>query len=409
MRVRAAVFALVVASAGAALAINACSDDSSGGGGVSAEGGGGDASAGDGSSGNDGATGDASTLACGAAADGWVGEISLAGAPPGITALTEPHWTGSDLVFLGLTPSTLSTPERFVLARYDLATSKWSELAMTGVPEPWHARSVIAGTKLMVWGGTMLKSVNPYDALVDTGYVLDLVSGAWTPMGKNGPSPLPRTSHTLAWTGTRLIVWNGIDDLRYPTFADDSGGIYDPATGTWTAIPSASGVANTSLQTGVWTGTHLVAMGGGRAYEVEKGVWTPCPGVGALSILTAGFDGGALGVGPTSAGVTATRLLSCAGDAGCTSDGDAGAAPPARTLASLTLANTKVVYFGGKDAKGKELADSIAFDLTSRRWDVFSKGAVGRTGHFALWTGDRLVVWGGSTKGPVGCILAPTP
>jgi N-acetylneuraminic acid mutarotase len=64
------------------------------------------------------------------------------------------------------------------------------------------------------------------------------------------------------WTGHQLLIWGGYDghhDMGTSHVTND-GAAYDPATDTWTRIPSYA-VAKAAMVT-VWTGTEMLVLGG---------------------------------------------------------------------------------------------------------------------------------------------------
>lgn len=65
-----------------------------------------------------------------------------------------------------------------------------------------------ANGKLWVWGGNKSDDPSVHQPLGD-GAVYDFASDTWTPMPGGGPSP--RSGHSMTWTGTRAILFGGID------------------------------------------------------------------------------------------------------------------------------------------------------------------------------------------------------
>src|SRR5690606_24965143 len=80
--------------------------------------------------------------------------------------------------------------------------------------------------------------------------------------------PSGRVYHTQFWTGRKLLVWGGIDT----GWGKNDGGLYDPATDTWTIPPGLSSaiptyVTGRYLLTAVWTGGSMIAWGGQRGFS----------------------------------------------------------------------------------------------------------------------------------------------
>jgi len=140
-------------------------------------------------------------------------------------------------------------------ALYDPASDSWSALGLSGAPAArYSAASVLAGDTVLVWGGQ-----GATGALGD-GASLALTSGvpsAWSAITTTG-APSARSGHAAAWTGSKLIVWGG---MQGGTHLND-GGIYDPANDTWAAMASTNAPEAREGHAAVWTGSELVVIGG---------------------------------------------------------------------------------------------------------------------------------------------------
>jgi len=176
-----------------------------------------------------------------------------------------------------------------------------------------------------------------------------------------------RWDHTAVWTGTEMIVWGGTDGLDLL----NSGGRYDPATDTWTATSVGTGCPSPrSGHTAVWTGSAMIVWGGagtfdfgaelensGGAYDPDQETWTPTP-----------------------------TGENC---------------PPPRSDHTAVWTGSEMIVWGGT------VADEFfgltqtggRFDPASGTWvptpilDWYTPSA--RRWHTAVWTGERMVVWGG--------------
>ena len=74
---------------------------------------------------------------------------------------------------------------------------------------------------MIVWGGTTRSTASR-----NTGGIYDPATDTWTPTSTVG-APTARDYHTAVWTGSKMIVWGG---WRRPAAYLNTGGIYDPAT-----------------------------------------------------------------------------------------------------------------------------------------------------------------------------------
>jgi hypothetical protein len=102
--------------------------------------------------------------------------------------------------------------------------------------------------------------------LSDSGALYDPATDTWASTSSKG-APVPRYRAGSAWTGATLIVWGG---LGGPVSAPEdiggdlplaSGGVYDAATDTWTAMTD-SPLAGRSGHTAIWTGDAFFVWGG---------------------------------------------------------------------------------------------------------------------------------------------------
>ncbi|MCK5578759.1 MAG: galactose oxidase, partial [Planctomycetes bacterium] len=85
-------------------------------------------------------------------------------------------------------------------------------------------------------------------------------------------APAGRSNHPVIWTGDRMIVWSGLG-------TGNSGGIYDPATDTWTATDTVNAPSARYYHTAVWTGDRMIIWGGsylntGSIYDPFANTWT---------------------------------------------------------------------------------------------------------------------------------------
>jgi hypothetical protein len=164
-------------------------------------------------------------------------------------------WTGSRMLVWGGRNNTGILNDGAV---YDPGTDAWAPVDPSGGPAArYDAASVVAGDTVLVWGGQ-----GATGALGD-GASLALTSGvpsAWSAITTTG-APSARSGHAAAWTGSKLIVWGGIQGGTYL----NDGGIYDPAVGqggTWAAMSTTGAPAARENHAAVWTGSELVVIGG---------------------------------------------------------------------------------------------------------------------------------------------------
>ncbi|RYZ13747.1 MAG: hypothetical protein EOO70_08305, partial [Myxococcaceae bacterium] len=193
-----------------------------------------------------------------------------------------------------------------------------------------------------------------------------------------------------------------------------------PGVGTWTALRAqSSGVVQAA-----WNGSELFLWGDARGglYSLGRDEWTPAttegePGVRgeehALGILQASLlwmDServllwGGLGCGPI-------QSESC--DDGFVYDAardtwsklDAESPPLGRHAHSTVWTGDRMIVWGGVNLDAENqllpLSDGAIYDPATNRWSPISGvGAPSRRSeHTAVWTGTKMIVWGGWEQG----------
>lgn len=177
--------------------------------------------------------------------------ITTTGAPP----QRDSHaavWTGTEmLVWGGWGGGPLNSG-----GLYNPTTDNWTLISTTNAPAPrWNTSMVWAGNKAIVWGGGLLTSNVTYN----TGGVYDLATNTWTAMTTTG-APSKRHACVSAWNGSKMLIWGGYDF----TNRLGNGGLYDLATNTWSPISntSAPSARSSYVPGGVWAGDRLLIWGG---------------------------------------------------------------------------------------------------------------------------------------------------
>lgn len=181
---------------------------------------------------------------------------------------------------------------------------------------------------------------------------------AWEPTS-TVDAPTPRTRHVAVWdtAGNRMIVWGG----NGPGGMQASGGMYDPATNTWTPTSTVNVPAGRQDATAIWDDAHKLMI-----------VW-----------------GGRIGGTPTDTG----GIFDPATNTWVHVSSDN--APSARYGHTAVWTGTRMIVWGGTDGTSF-LSDGAAFDPVMNTWSSpITGGLTGRHSHTAVWTGSTMVVWGG--------------
>jgi hypothetical protein len=187
----------------------------------------------------------------------------------------------------------------------------------------------------------------------------------WSTMSSQGV-PESRREHTAVWTGSEMIVWGGNDAN---SIMKNSGGRYDPVTNSWTETNLADAPSPRSGHTALWTGGEMLVWGGFS---------------GAFDFLTIG-DGARYSPDLDSWSVI-------------TSD----QAPSARTGHTAVWTGTEMIVWGGASCVGcsnYELGDGAIYDPATDVWTLITNTGApdARVNHTAVWTGSRMIVWGGES------------
>jgi hypothetical protein len=274
---------------------------------------------------------------------------------PGVPDARSGHvavWTGTEMIIWG----GRSDHEGYLNSggRYNPSTDTWTATSTgSNCPEGRHTFTAVwTGTLMIVWGGsgtTVYTSGGRYNPTDDT----------WATTSTTGNCPVARFGHTAVWTGTRMIIWGGSPLSPY---VYGSGGLYDPFTDGWTA--TAEGPEGRISHTAVWTDTYMIVWGGIRS------------------------NGEYLYSGSRYNPSTNTWLAT----ANWVSEG--------RNYHSAVWTGTEMIVWGGHywaEYHDYYLANGARYNPSTNTWTAMGgTPPAGRTNPTAVWTGNEMVVWGGS-------------
>jgi hypothetical protein len=289
------------------------------------------------------------------------------------------------------------------------------QLFLTTDPAPWisgetagapsardGAASVWTGSKFIVWGGSTTLGGT------DSGSIYDPAENNWRPV-LAVDQPGKRSHHSAVWNGFEMFVWGGLDAAYL-----DTGGRYDLALKRWTTITTTGAPEARARHIAAWAGNRMLIWGGqsvagplgdGALYDPAANSWAPLALPGAPS---ARFDAAAVWAGD--------RLIIWGGDDALTKNTGAQlifagnipdrwapitttGAPAARSLHTMVWTGTRMIVWGGQSA-GNPLATGAAYDPLTDTWTLISNvGAPGaRDLHSAVWTGTEMLIIGGRTS-----------
>jgi hypothetical protein len=327
-------------------------------------------------------------------------------------------WTGKEMVVWGGTRDFETDPSTDGAA-YDPAARTWRKVPGAPLTPRFDVRVSWTGQEMLVFGGTSIDG----DDLAD-GALWNPATNTWRSIPA---SPLgPRNGAVVAWAGDRLVIWSGhtvpgpdaSEDVQ-PELRND-GTAYVPASNRWVPVGAAP-IAPRSGAQSVWAGDRLLISGGdddeltdGAAFEPVAGTWSPIaarpePGSCGGDIACTGIWTGTVALFPASGlayDPSANRWSAIA-------PAPEDFAPVPGDAAVWT--GKRLLTWGepGSDVGDSEDADlsedsgdaltppgAAIYDPVANRWERLPAGPLrARTFHTAVWTGEAMLVWGGSDYG----------
>lgn len=286
-----------------------------------------------------------------------------------------------------------------------LEATGWRNGASANAPTARYAHAAVwTGQVWLVWGGALGGGL-----VSGTGAAYDVNAGTWAPISTLD-APTPRRGHTAVWTGSRMLVWGGFGTEYLGT-----GAAYSPATTSWSALPTSNAPDPREGHAAVWTGGRMVVWGGrnangllneGATFDPQSQLWASLPTAGAPEArmeTAAIWTGSAVlvwgGLGNSGALNSGGRLPVVGGTSvGSWAPMSSVGAPSARSGHAAVWTGTKLLIWGGQ-RNGQLLDDGAAYDPLTDSWEALpALGApTARTGSVAAWTGDEFLIFGGET------------
>ncbi|MBL8680859.1 MAG: hypothetical protein JNK05_16890 [Myxococcales bacterium] len=322
-------------------------------------------------------------------------------------------WTGTHwFVWGGILALRQGT---FVLANdgalYDPATDAWTPVSATNAPSARYlARATWTGTHVLLWGGRgPTHDANPTD-----GALYDPVRDAWTPLGTADP-PAHRMYQSADWVDGK---WYWLCGTRHNARVND-GACFDSATRAWSALSWPDAPAPRWEHATAWTGEEILAFGGfgpgtsyandAVAFNPRTNAWRVLESKGAPSRRThhpVAWTGSELCVWGGISSVGSKDLTK-----GALYDPRANVwrniptknEPSARANHTLLWTGREVLVWGGDvrhNPQGRIAGPGGLFDPVKKSWRPLPAGEpAARVDHGAVWTGEELLLWGGSAEG----------
>jgi hypothetical protein len=341
--------------------------------------------------------------------DAWTA-MSTGNGTPATRGYHTAVWTGTEMIVWGGYYYDGSDHVLGSGGRYDPASDAWAATAGWADRRDRHT-AVWTGSEMIVWGG---ESVSPPAAAVtlNTGGRYSPATDSWSSTSMAANVPAPREYHTAVWTGSQMIVWGGYDP---PVTERNTGGRYNPATDTWTATSTGTGLPTArDSHVAVWTGNEMIVWGGwngyssygtGGRYSPSSDGWTTmATGPQSRFAHTAAWTGSemivwggeTMSVSGSSSVLNTGSRYAPASDA-WTSTSVGASTPSARYWHTAVWTGSEMIVWGGRDATSYRNTGG-RYSPTSDSWTQTSSGGttpLARAYHAAVWTGSEMIVWGG--------------
>jgi N-acetylneuraminic acid mutarotase len=266
---------------------------------------------------------------------------------------------------------------------------------------------------MIVWGGGSEHQFH------NDGGVYDPDKDQWRPVSQTG-APSGRWGHAAVWTGTEMIVWGGRSNFA-PADNKNDGARYNPETDTWQPMSTEGAPTPRSQMAAVWTGQEMIVWGGwgdggvcpasGGSYDPRTDRWTVLPVENAPdgrlepAFVWTGRElivwGGLLEGGMRSAGTGGRydperRIWKALPTAGTPAS--------ARGVEAIWTGNEMVVW-GGSHLDGDSpinigLNTGARYNPTTDSWQPTPVNGApeGRMYYAAVWTGSEMIVWSGGDQ-----------
>lgn len=292
---------------------------------------------------------------------------------------------------------------------YDPSTDTWSTISSVNAPSAraYHT-AVWTGQVMIVWGGT-----DDYFAnyRLNDGGIYDPETNSWIPVSSI-QAPAGRALHTALWTGSKMIIWGGEQD-PYTRLGD--GGLFDPATNSWTSISMINAPSGRFYHTAVWAENQMLIWGGrgntsdfmrdGKAYNPYTNTWSDIPTDNAPLAghhHSAVWTGSKMiiwgGLGPPSGNtlLSSGAIYDPSSQTWTTMTSQNTPAPRGNHTAVWTGDEMIIVGITEEDEVSRQNAAWI-YNLEHDTWRraPVRKAPIGRYYHSAIWTGSRMIIWGG--------------
>ncbi len=325
--------------------------------------------------------------AAGTSTTAWTTMVNPAAEVVGRAAYAS-AWTGKEfLMWGGWNGGAVGTGARYTPPITNLSNT-WVQISSTngtGAPEARYGHAAVwTGSKMIIWGGNT--DVSTY---LGTGGIYDPATDSWSAVDISDiNAPTARNGFSYAWTGRHMIIWGGSSTAGYL----GDGAMFDPVgTGasTWIAIENTGAPSARFGHLSVWTGREFIVWGGSGNYEFDpvSNSSTQAKVSGARLDPYNGFSVGGVGTWTT---MSTTNV------------------PTSRYGgASVVWTGRDMIIWGGGFSNGSNTGGKYSPDTDTWVTTTTTGAPSARTNHVAVWTGRRMLIWGGGYKLTDGAMYDP--
>ncbi|MBK9255970.1 MAG: hypothetical protein IPM42_10815 [Saprospiraceae bacterium] len=335
----------------------------------------------------------------------WVGQISKTTSPtPRINHSAT--WTGEKMiVWGGAIPNTFYNDGRI----YSPSINSWQSMSNSFLAGRKNHAAIWTGNKMIFWGGS------GSNIFYNDGATYDLNTDIWSSVSVSGLSP--REEPGYVWTGDKMIIWGGATS-GLNTFND--GKIYDIQSNSWQNMSQVNAPIGRRRHSAIWTGDKFIVWGGetnndfatntGAIYDPIADTWNaittqnaPPLGMADHSSIWTGSKMIVFG-GYNNSGATITNACYLFdpfdGPNGTWSICSGINKPSVRRGHTAIWTGDKMIVFGGYDENS--LNDGGIYDPVTDSWDensIYNNNSY--TEHSAIWTGEDMIVFGSNPAGDI--------
>jgi N-acetylneuraminic acid mutarotase len=321
-------------------------------------------------------------------------------------------WTGNEFVIWGGNDSGEHEVSGFRNgAAYDPASDTWRVVPDSPLLGRWPGVMVWTGSEVIVWGGGF------YETWAYDGAAFNPSRNIWRNIAAS-PKDVGDDG-AFAWTGTELLLWGGIRDSDITAGTTEilaSGAAYGPNADAWRVLPDAP-IAARARPAFAWTGKELMIWGGlgrnrtvlsdGAAYNPHTRSWRKLP----LSPLAGRSEPLATWTGKELLVIGGHRRF---GPSAAEDDIDADAAaydpegnswrniaplPSSKAVrhpAAIWTGTRLIVWGGATSSDGRALGSGAAYDPLENQWTELPPSPLPpRVDAAVAWTGTQVLIWGG--------------